>query len=59
MLDELEKQYGKITLWEWVREWIELENACDEDERTPLEEYLYLRAGNQDEVDASPAEPQP
>jgi hypothetical protein len=51
-LDTLEEQYGKITLWEWTREWMENEAECEDDERCSLEEYLHLRAENQVEVDA-------
>ena len=52
LLDRLEENYGKITLWEWTREWMQNEKECDDDERCTLEEYLCLRAENQDEVDA-------
>jgi hypothetical protein len=49
MLDALEQQFGKITLWEWVREWIEGEYECEADEHIRLEEYLWLRAENAEE----------
>ena len=48
-LNFLEGNYGKMTLWEWTREWIELEMQSEEDEHIDLLEYLYLRAGNADE----------
>jgi hypothetical protein len=51
-LDTLEQQHGKITLWEWTRDWMQNEAECEDDERCPLVEYLSLRAENQDEVDA-------
>lgn len=48
-LDFLEQNYGKMTLWEWAREWLEIEAQSEADEQIGLLEYLYLRAGNADE----------
>jgi hypothetical protein len=40
-LIDLEETYGKITLWEWVRAWLEL--SSDEEARVRLLEYLRQR----------------
>lgn len=52
-LTTLEENYGKITLWEWTRDWIQNNNECEVGEQCSLEEYLSLRAENEDEVRAS------
>jgi hypothetical protein len=48
-LEMLEKNYGVEKCWEWVQDWIWEEPLLDSDERCSLEEYLALRAGNDDE----------
>ena len=45
----LEKNYGVETCWAWVCDWLWEETICALDERCGLEEYLALRAGNEDE----------
>ena len=54
-LETLEAHYGVHTCWGWTKEWVENEAECDEDERITLEEYLWLRAENEDEVAAGEA----
>jgi hypothetical protein len=49
MFDFLEQQYGAQLLWDWTKEWVQSEKECDDDERMPLENYLWLRAENYDE----------
>jgi hypothetical protein len=45
MLAALEANYGAAKLWEWVKEWIDLSHYWDDDEYTPLDDFLYERAG--------------
>jgi hypothetical protein len=42
----LEQQYGAALMWDWVKDWLQSERECDEDERMGLVEYLWFRAGN-------------
>jgi hypothetical protein len=43
-LDTLEQQHGRITLWEWTREWLEAVPEYADDEKVSLEEYLCSRS---------------
>jgi hypothetical protein len=55
LLAALEANYGAATLWGWVKEWISLSEIWDDDERTPLADFLYERAGmeNDDERESA------
>ena len=39
-LTDLEETHGQITLWEWVRAWLESEHAPDQAARERLLEHL-------------------
>jgi hypothetical protein len=45
MLEQLERDYGVQLLWKWVKEYIDLQRLWDDDEQTPLAEWLWERAG--------------
>lgn len=43
----LEQQYGTAELWEWTKEWLEMEAASDEEnEHVELLEYLMICAAH-------------
>lgn len=46
LLNTLEQQHGRITLWEWTREWLEAVPEFDDDEKVSLQEYLSIRSEN-------------
>jgi hypothetical protein len=44
LFDNLEEQHGRITLWEWTREWLEAVPEYADNEKVSLEEYLNSRS---------------